>query len=906
MAATKPLVIVESPAKAKTLGRFLGAKYRVEASYGHIRDLPESAAEVPKEIKEKDWGRLGVDVESDFKPYYVVPSDKKKQVAHLKTALKEASEVLLATDPDREGESISWHLTQVLKPRVPVRRIVFHEITEDAVKEALDNPSDLNENLVRAQESRRILDRLYGYTLSPLLWKKVQTGLSAGRVQSVAVRLIVEREEERRAFRPGVYWDLEATLKGDNREFVATLVRLGDQRIATGKDFDPATGALRGENVRLLDGAAAGRLVEAIRNNVPWTVTSVEQKPGTERPAPPFTTSTLTQEASRKLGFSTERTMQAAQRLFQGEDIGNGEREGLITYHRTDSTTLSEKALRESARVIKEMFGAEYYDGPRRYQTRVKNAQEAHEAIRPTDFRLAPAQLEGILDPDDFKIYDLIWKRTMASQMLDARILRTVIEISARGADGETAALTASGKAIEFAGFRRAYVEGSDDPAAELEEQETILPQCAAGDRIHVDGSTAITLLGAEPKRHETTPPARFTEASLIKELERLGIGRPSTYAPTIATIVRRGYVFRQGKALVPSFTAFAVTKLLREHFGDFVEIDFTAEMEDDLDEISRGEREWLAFLKQFYYGDRKHRGLLPAVTRGEARADYPVLDLGDDPDSGGSVRIRIGRFGPFVQVAEGGPGRTASLPDEIAPADLTLEKALELVRVKAEGPRALGVDPATGQNVYVMNGRYGPYVQLGETPNGSQKGKGKSQKLEKPKRASLQSGMSESDVTLEQALTLLSLPRVVGLHPDDNEPIATNFGRFGPYVKHGDEFRSLESDEDVFAISFDAALALLRAPKQSRRRQTQKRVLRELTKGETTLRLLDGRFGPYVTDGRINASIPRGAKPEAVTFEQAVELLEARRNAVPMARRGVSRRRVGPRRAASRKAAGA
>jgi DNA topoisomerase-1 len=907
MAAAKSLVIVESPAKAKTLGRFLGAKYRVEASYGHIRDLPESAAEVPKEIKEKDWGRLGVDVESDFKPYYVVPGDKKKQVAHLKTALKEASEVLLATDPDREGESISWQLTQVLKPRVPVRRIVFHEITEDAVREALDNPSDLNENLVRAQESRRILDRLYGYTLSPLLWKKVQTGLSAGRVQSVAVRLIVEREEERRAFRAGVYWDLEATLKGDGREFVATLVRLGDQRVATGKDFDPATGALRGENVRLLDETAAGRLVEAVRSNVPWTVSSVEQKPGTERPAPPFTTSTLTQEASRKLGFSTERTMQAAQRLFQGEDIGNGEREGLITYHRTDSTTLSDKALQESARVIKEMFGAEYYDGPRRYQTRVKNAQEAHEAIRPTDFRLAPAQLESILDSDDLKIYDLIWKRTMASQMVDARVLRTTIEISAAGADREAAVLTASGKAIEFAGFRRAYVEGSDDPAAELEEQETILPQCAVGDRIHVDGSTAMTLLAAEPKRHETTPPARFTEASLIKELERLGIGRPSTYAPTIATIVRRGYVFRQGKALVPSFTAFAVTKLLREHFGDFVETDFTAEMEDDLDEISRGEREWLAFLKQFYYGDRKHRGLLPAVTRGEARADYPVLDLGTDPDSDEAVRIRIGRFGPFVQVAEGGPGRTASLPEDIAPADLTLDKALELVRAKAEGPRTLGVDPATGQNVYVMSGRYGPYVQLGETPNGTQNSKRKppKERMEKPKRASLQAGMTESDVTLEQALKLLSLPRVVGLHPDDNESIVTNFGRFGPYVKHGDEFRSLESDEDVFTISFDAALALLRAPKRSRRRQAQKRVLRELSKGDTTLRVLEGRYGPYVTDGRVNASIPRGSNPDAMSFDQAVELLEARRNSVPMPRRAGGRR-AAPRRAArtARKAA--
>ena len=590
--AAKPLVIVESPAKAKTLGRFLGNKYRVEASYGHIRDLPESASDVPKEIKAKDWGRLGVDVERDFTPYYVIPSDKRKQVAHLKTAVKDASELLLATDPDREGESISWHLTQVLKPRIPVRRIIFHEITEDAVKEALDNPADVNENLVRAQESRRILDRLYGYSLSPVLWKKVQTGLSAGRVQSVAVRLIVEREEERRAFRSAEYWDLEASLKGEGREFVATLVRINDQRIATGKDFDAQTGALKNQGVRLLDEPATQTLVEAVRTNVPWTVTGVEQKPGVERPAPPFTTSTLTQEASRKLGFSTERTMQVAQRLFQGVDTGNGQMEGLITYHRTDSTTLSDKALNESARVIREMFGGEYYDGARRYQTRVKNAQEAHEAIRPTDFRLAPSQLEGVLDTDDLRIYELIWKRTMASQMVDARVLRTTVEISAQGPAGETAVFTASGKAIEFAGFRRAYVEGSDDPAAELEEQEAILPQCSVGERIHRDGSTPITLLGAEPKRHETVPPARFTEASLIKELERLGIGRPSTYAPTIATIVRRGYVFRQGKALVPSFTAFAVTKLLREHFGDFVESDFTAEMEDDLDEISRGERE--------------------------------------------------------------------------------------------------------------------------------------------------------------------------------------------------------------------------------------------------------------------------------------------------------------------------
>jgi len=903
----KPLVIVESPAKAKTLGRFLGAKYRVEASYGHIRDLPESAAEVPKEIKEKEWGRLGVDVESDFTPYYVVPNDKKKQVAHLKLAVKEASELLLATDPDREGEAISWHLTQVLKPKIPVHRIVFHEITEDAVREALEHPSAVNEDLVRAQESRRILDRLYGYTLSPVLWKKVQTGLSAGRVQSVAVRLIVEREEERRAFNASVYWDLEARLKGEGREFIATLARVNNQRIASGKDFDPKTGELKNQNVRLLDEAAAGTLVEAIRASVPWTITSVEQKPGVERPAPPFTTSTLTQEASRKLGFSTERTMQVAQRLFQGVETGNGEMEGLITYHRTDSTTLSDKALQESARVIREMFGAEYYDSPRRYQTRVKNAQEAHEAIRPTDFRLAPSRLERVLESDDLKVYELIWKRTMASQMVDARVLRTTLEISADGPGGDVAVLTASGKAIEFAGFRRAYVEGSDDPAAELEEQETILPQCTVGDRIERDGRTAIALLDTEPKRHETAPPARFTEASLIKELERLGIGRPSTYAPTIATIVRRGYVFRQGKALVPSFTAFAVTKLLRDHFGDFVETDFTAEMEDDLDEISRGERESVEFLREFYYGNKKkkHRGLLGAVEQGAENADYPVLDLGGESADGEPVRIRIGRFGPFVQVGEGGPGRTASLPDDVAPADLTVEKALELVRVKAEGPRTIGVDQTTGMNVYVMNGRYGAYVQLGETPEGK--------KAEKPKRASLQADMTESTITLEEALKLLSLPRVVGLHPDDNEPIVTNFGRFGPYVKHGDEFRSLESEDDVFKIGFDAALELIRAPKVSRRRQSaQKKVLKELTSNGTTFKLLAGRYGPYVTDGTTNASIPKSTNPESVTFEQAAQLLEARRNAAPSPRRGAGggRRRAAaaaPRaRKTTRKAAGA
>src|SRR5258706_623615 len=642
----KTLVIVESPAKARTIERFLKTGYEVLASYGHVRDLPESADEIPDEIRKKKWGRIGVDTEGDFKPYYVIPNDKRKYVQALRVALKGATQVLLATDPDREGESISWHLKEILKPKVPVRRIVFHEITADAINEALKDAHDVDENLVRAQESRRILDRLYGYTISPVLCKKVQTGLSAGRVQSVATRLIVDREEERLKFTAATYWDLEARLSAEGREFTAALARIGADRVATGKDFDEK-GVLTGRNARVLSEGDGRALVDALWAHLPWTVTAVEEKPGVERPAPPFTTSTLTQEASRKLGFSTERTMQSAQRLFQGVETGNGEMEGLITYHRTDSTTLSDKAIQESARVIREMFGAEYYEAPRRYQTRVKNAQEAHEAIRPTDFRLAPSQLEGVLDSDDLKVYELIWKRTMASQMADARVLRTNIEISARGQGGDVAVFTASGKAIEFAGFRRAYVAGSDDPVAELEDQETILPQCKVGDLINRDG-TPIVLLETEHKKHETSPPARFTEASLIKELERLGIGRPSTFAPTIATIVRRGYVFRQGKALVPSFTAFPATTPLRDHFDHFVETEFSAEMEEDLDQISRGERESVEFLREFYYGDKKkkHRGLLGAVEQGAENADYPVLDLGGESADGEPVRIRIRRFG--------------------------------------------------------------------------------------------------------------------------------------------------------------------------------------------------------------------------------------------------------------------
>src|SRR4051812_3191505 len=661
----KTLVIVESPAKARTIERILKGDFEVRASYGHVRDLPESADEIPDEIRKKKWGRLGVDTDTDFKPYYVVPNDKKKYVAALKAALKGASQVFLATDPDREGESISWHLTEILKPKVPVKRIVFHEITESAINEAVKDAHDVDENLVRAQESRRILDRLYGYTLSPVLWKKVQTGLSAGRVQSVAVRLLVDREEQRLAFRAATYWDVDARLSGENREFTATLTRVGEARVATGKDFD-SNGAFVGRNARVLSEADSRALIDALRQHLPWTVSAVDEKPGVERPAPPFTTSSLTQEASRKLGFSTERTMQAAQRLFQ---------DGHISYHRTDSTTLSEKALAESADAIRSMFGEDYYRGPRRYATKVKNAQEAHEAIRPSDFGGTPASLEGVLDRNDLRVYELIWKRTMASQMVDARVLRTSIEITSKGAAGEDVAFSASGKVIEFPGFRRAYVEGSDDPAAELGEQDTALPKLTVGEMVEASTAARLHLVAIEPRHHETTPPPRYTEASLIKELEGLGIGRPSTYAATIGTIERRGYVFRAGKALVPSFTAFAVTRLLRAHFGDLIDVAFTAEMEEDLDQISRGEREWLDFIRQFYRGDKHHRGLEDAVKQAEEHADYPLIDVGIDPDSGQPIRVRVGRYGPFLQLGDGGPGNTASLPPTLPPADLTAEK---------------------------------------------------------------------------------------------------------------------------------------------------------------------------------------------------------------------------------------
>ncbi|HEX7224772.1 MAG TPA: type I DNA topoisomerase [Candidatus Limnocylindria bacterium] len=887
---SKPLVIVESPAKARTLTRLLGDRYRVEASVGHVRDLPENASEVPASIKDKPWGRMGVDIDHDFQPYYVISRDKTSRIRDLRAAVKDAPEVLLATDPDREGESISWHLLEVLKPTGLVRRIEFHEVTEEAVLRAIDEAREIDLQLVDAQESRRIVDRLYGYLVSPVLWKKVQTGLSAGRVQSVAVRLVVEREEARRAFRTSAYWGLDARIRSGATAFTASLARVGDARLASGRDFEPTTGELKDRGVRLLDEREAGVLRDALAGALPWTVTAVDERPATQRPSAPFTTSTLQQEANRKLGFSADRTMNAAQRLFQ---------EGIISYHRTDSTTLSERALGEAASAIRSLYGAESYGGPRQYRTKVKNAQEAHEAVRPTDFRRTPSDPRLAMGRDEARLYELIWKRAVASQMADARLLRTTLEITAAHPDGD-AVFSASGRAVQFPGFLRAYVEGSDDPASELGDQETILPKLAVGDRVTDDGDLALDAL--EVKGHETSPPARYTDASLVKRLEEDGIGRPSTYASIISTIERRGYVWRDGKALVPTYTAFAVTHLLKEHFAALVELGFTGQIEENLDEIAKGERARGEFLSTFYHGDAAQDWPgLRTLVENEAQIDYPAIPLGTDPESGAAVVIRIGRFGPYVQVGEGDAAINASVPDETPPADFTLERALELIATRAKGPTSLGDDPATGQPIYVLTGRFGPYVQLGETPERGS--------TEKPRRASLTKDDDERSLTLERALELLSLPRVVGTDPESGEEITSNFGRYGPYVKRAGEFRSLASDDAVFSVTLDEAVELFKQEKRSR--ASTRKVLRELGAhpgSGAQVNLLEGRYGPYVTDGTTNASLPKDDTAEQVTLERAVELLAARaesgggRPRASGARRSTGTRRAGARRSTARK----
>lgn len=843
------LVIVESPTKARTIRGFLPAGYHVEASMGHVRDLPASASEVPSQYKGESWSRLGVNVEKDFDPLYVVPAGKKKVVAKLKEELKKADTLILATDEDREGESIGWHLSEVLKPKVPVRRMVFHEITREAILNALDDTREIDQNLVRAQETRRILDRLVGYTVSPLLWKKIAPKLSAGRVQSVAVRLLVQRERERRAFRAGTYWDLRALLnkRPDQpaHRFEAQLVAVGGLRVATGRDFDEHTGQIAGgknaKEVLLLDQAQAETLAERLLQGL-WRVSALEEKESMRSPAPPFTTSTLQQEANRKLGMSAKETMRVAQTLYEN---------GYITYMRTDSVHLSDQAINAARRRIVELYGQDYLTAqPRRYKTQSKSAQEAHEAIRPAGDRMLPVD-QLPLAGQEARLYDLIWKRTVATQMANARLRFTTATIEVADA-----VFRASGRTVLFAGFFRAYVEGSDDPEAALESQDSPLPPLAIDEVVDCRDLQAMG--------HETKPPARYTEATLVKALEAEGIGRPSTYATIIDTIQERGYVFKQRRELVPTFTAFAVTKLMEDHFENLVDLKFTATIEQELDEIAAGEADWLRYLRDFFLGEA---GLENQVRNKEAAIDPRVVSAVDL--EGLDAEVRIGQFGPYVAREQDGDRLTAGLPPDLPPADLTEEMVLQILSQKSDGPQRLGEDPATGQPVLLKVGPYGPYVQLGED----------GETRTKPKRASLLKGMSPGEVTLELALRLLSLPRTLGEHPDTGEAVQAGVGRFGPYVVHDGRFVSLKGEDDVLEIDLERALELLAASPERRGRGSSRGVLRELGEHPAggPVQVLTGRYGPYVKHGEVNATLPKETTPESVTLDEAVALLAAK-----------------------------
>ncbi|NEO98125.1 MAG: type I DNA topoisomerase [Symploca sp. SIO2E9] len=844
------LVIVESPTKARTIRNYLPSHYRVEASMGHVRDLPQSATEIPASLKDEKWAQLGVNVESNFEPLYVVPKAKKKVVQQLKEALKEADELVLATDEDREGESISWHLLQLLKPKVPTKRMVFHEITKEAIQKALRNCRSIHEPLVQAQETRRILDRLVGYTLSPLLWKKIAFGLSAGRVQSVAVRLLVNKERQRRAFRQGSYWDLKALLEQEKSPFDAKLVTLAGTKVATGSDFDPNTGQIiEGRNVRLLNETEARELRERLLDKT-WTVTELEERPVTRKPSAPFTTSTLQQEANRKLRLGARETMRIAQNLYE---------QGFITYMRTDSVHLSEQAIAAARSCVEEKYGTQYLSPkPRQYNTKSKGAQEAHEAIRPAGSTFRTPKQTG-LAAQELALYDLIWKRTVASQMADSQ--QTMIAV---GLQVEEAGFRSTGKRIDFPGFLRAYVEGSDDPDAALEDQEVILPPLKVGDHPNCKELEAVG--------HETQPPARYTEASLVKTLESEGIGRPSTYASIIGTIIDRGYVQPNGNALVPTFTAFAVTGLLEQYFPNLVDNSFTSKMEQTLDEISTGEAKSLPYLQKFYLGEQ---GLETQVKEQEGLIDpnqARTVEL-DNLDA----KVRIGRYGPYIET-ENGDGRvSASIPKDLTPAELDPEQVETLLRQKTEGPEKLGLHPETGEPIYIMVGSYGPYVQLGEA----------SEDNKKPKRASLTKGLNVENITLEIAVGLLSLPRELGLHPATGCKIQAGLGRFGPYIVHnqgkeGKDYRSLKAGDDVLTITLERALELLAQPKKTRgssRSQT-KTPLKELGShpdNEEPVNIYDGPYGPYVKHGKTNASLPEGKQVEDITLEIALELLAAK-----------------------------
>jgi DNA topoisomerase-1 len=852
------LVIVESPAKARTISKFLGRGYTIEASIGHIRDLPQGAKEVPEEYKKEDWAYLGVNVAHDFEPVYVIPPAKSQQVRKLKTLLKDAKEVYLATDEDREGEAISWHLCEVLKPKVPVHRLVFHEITEEAIRASLEHPRDIDTNLVRAQEVRRIVDRLYGYDVSPLLWRKVRPRLSAGRVQSVAVRLIVERERQRMAFRSATYWDLLASFaKLSGESFDAELVSVNGRRVPASRDFDPATGQLKDPNLLLLDERQVNDLRERLRN-VDSRVSNLEDKPYTTRPYPPFTTSTLQQEANRKYGFTARHTMQVAQTLYET---------GHITYMRTDSTNLATVAVEAARQLVASQYGKEYLPAsPRLYQTKVKNAQEAHEAIRPAghpfDF---PEALRDRLTPDEFKLYDMIWKRTIASQMTDARGRRLTVAVEA-----DRAVFQATGKTIEFPGYLRAYVEGSDDPESDLADREALLPSMSVGETLRC--------ANMESKSHTTQPPNRFSEAALTRALEEMGIGRPSTYASIIETILARDYVFKlkRSNVLVPTWTAFAVSQLLVEHLPELVDYQFTAEMEDELDAISRGEMNHVDYLRTFYLGN-DHPGLkqllADKVSEIDARTvcSIPIGRPEGEGERGAEIFVRVGRYGPFLEQGD----RRASLPDQLPPDELTLQSAVEMLETSQQAEEPLGICPDTHKPVYMKIGRFGPYVQRGTAEDD-----------EKPQNASLLKGMTPEDVTLEVALRLLLLPRTLGDHPQTGQPVVAYNGRFGPYVKSGEETRSLPGECSPLDVTLQQALDLLAQPKVRRgaggRSKEPVKTFDASPVTNEPIRLMQGRYGPYVSDGVTNASLPRSMTVEEVTFDFALNLLKERAAAGP------------------------
>ncbi|MEZ4705520.1 MAG: type I DNA topoisomerase [Bdellovibrionota bacterium] len=838
--AEKSLVIVESPTKAKTIKKFLPPNFTVMASMGHVRDLPQSASDIPPKYKTEPWSRLGVDVENDFSPLYTVPKGKSKIITSIRQEMKKADILYLATDEDREGESISWHLLELLKPKIPVKRMVFHEITKSAIKAALDNCRDIDQNLVSSQETRRILDRLVGYSLSPVIWKKIAYGLSAGRVQSVGLRLLVERERERIAFKKSDYWDLKAQLEKSKQAFEAKLVQVDGKRVASGKDFDPLTGKLikPDESIQLKEDAAK-KLLEKIKSSI-WKVQSVESKEFSSNPYPPFITSTLQQEANRKLRMTARQTMRTAQALYE---------QGLITYMRTDSPALSAQAIEGARNCVERLYGKEYLSDKARQFSGGKGAQEAHEAIRPAG-EVFKQPKDTDLVGEQFKLYDLIWKRTVACQMAPAKKLSMNIKI-----ESENTLFSTSGMKILFAGYLRAYVEGTDSPEEALEDQEVLLPEMKEGDLLR--------LLDLEALFHETKPIARYTEASLIQRLEKSGIGRPSTYASIISTILDRNYAKKFGNALAPTYTGFAVTQLLEKHFEDYVDYGFTSMMEETLDEIAEGKKSSIPYLKEFYFGKT---GLQTQIEKKEDKIDPNDARSIDIPAAEG-VELKIGRFGPYLikKKDKGEEDVRASIPMEIAPSDLTAEKIEEIVAVSEKGPQPIGKHPDTQENIYVLLGRFGPYVQQGELTEDNPK----------PRRASIPKEINSQEVTLDQAVQLLVLPRNLGNHPETGKEILANRGRFGPYIVHDGDFRSLKKEDDVFTVELSRALELLAEEKKSRRGSKKLKDLGDHPKSGKKIALMEGKYGPYVKMGTKNFGIPKETDIEKFSLEQAVEIID-------------------------------